>query len=354
MNYEDLLKSSYNFDLPGELIADRPSLKRDESRLLYFENNKNLTKDLGFKNIVDLLPENSTLVLNNSKVFPCRIMAKKITGAKAEIFFLSVKGNKNIPCMIKTSSKKYIGDQFVFGELVFTITEKNKSGVFEVSVEGIKPDDTFESFLFEFGLIPIPPYIRKGESDAADKERYQTVYAKSTGSVAAPTAGLHFTKELLKKLEVRNIKIANVTLHVGLGTFSPVKTENLERHQMHSEEYFIDSEGLEIIKESYSENRPVFTVGTTSLRALESAYESIIDGSFEPNTLHSTNIFIHPGVEVKSITGLITNFHLPESSLLMLVSALVGRKKLLELYQHAVLKNYRFFSYGDAMFIKLK
>ena len=158
----------------------------------------------------------------------------------------------------------------------------------------------------------------------------------------------------MRKLEEKNIKISYVTLHVGLGTFSPIKTENLEEHQMHSEEFFIDSEGLKIIKESYRDKRPVITVGTTSLRALESAYESIINDSFEANTFYSTNIFIHPGIDVKSISGIITNFHLPESSLLMLVSALIGRKKILELYTHAVSKNYRFFSYGDAMFLKLK
>ena len=351
---KDLFKSSYAYDLPAELIASRPTENRDESRLLFFDQRSGEKKDLFFKNIIELIPENALLVANQSKVFPCRLFANKITGAKAEIFFLSVQPNQNqsYPCMIKSSSKKNLGDIFEFEGIQFSITTKKEDGTFELCVSGL--EQSLEDFLFEKGSIPIPPYIRGGVSDDEDKVRYQTVFAKSTGSVAAPTAGLHFTEEIFNQLKQKGIDQAFVTLHVGLGTFAPVKVNDLSNHQMHFENYFIDKENLKIIQHAYQQGRPIIAVGTTTLRALESSFLELSEGTFVANEMLETNIFLHPGVEVKSIRGLITNFHLPESTLLMLVSALIGREKVLELYNHAVESKYRFFSYGDANFILLK
>jgi len=350
----DLLKSSYSYDLPKELIAERPAENRADSRLLYYKKSKNLNSDLAFQNIVNLLPENALLVANRSKVFPCRIFCQKTTGAKAEIFFLEILKNQDgvYACLIKSSSKKHIADEFNAGELNFRIENKYEDGTFGVSIRGLD-GDSLEDFLFKNGNVPIPPYIRGGMSDEDDKRRYQTVFAKETGSVAAPTAGLHFTEEIFEKLSIKGIDQAFVTLHVGLGTFSPVKVDDLTEHQMHSEKFFIDDENTKIIQEAYACGRPVIAVGTTSLRVLESAFNELFEGTFCPNNINNTNIFIHPGKKVKSIKGLITNFHLPESTLLMLVSALIGREKVLELYKSAVASKYRFFSYGDAMFLDL-
>ena len=351
----DLLKSSYKYDLPADLIADRPSENRDASRLLFFDQSKNNYDDLSFKNISHLLPEGALIIANQSKVFPCRLFVKKTTGAKGEIFFLSVQTDECgfFPCMIKSSSKKNLGDTFVFDDkLTFTVEKKLEDGTFLVSVSGLD-NESLEVFLYENGNIPIPPYIRGGVSDEEDKKRYQTVFAKDTGSVAAPTAGLHFTDEIFSDLKKRRIDRAFVTLHVGLGTFAPVKVDDLSDHEMHSENYYIDQENLNLITQAIQEKRPIIAIGTTTLRALESCFNELKSGHFKANEMHSTNIFLYPGIEVKSIQGLITNFHLPESTLLMLVSALVGREKVLELYQHAVTQKYRFFSYGDAMFLKL-
>ena len=353
MQNKDLLKSSYAYDLPVELIASRPTENRDESRLLFFNQRSGEKKDLFFKNIIELIPENALLVANQSKVFPCRLFANKITGAKAEIFFLSVRPNQNhsYPCMIKSSSKKNLGDIFEFEGIQFSITTKKEDGTFELSVSGL--EQSLEDFLYEKGSIPIPPYIRGGVSDDEDKVRYQTVFAKSTGSVAAPTAGLHFTEEIFSQLKQKGIDQAFVTLHVGLGTFAPVKVDDLANHQMHTENYFIDKQNLKIIQQAYQQGRPIIAIGTTTLRTLESCFDDIISNNFVPNEMKSTNIFLYPGKKIKSINGLVTNFHLPESTLLMLVSSLIGRQKVLELYQHAVEKKYRFFSYGDANLILL-
>ena len=214
-------------------------------------------------------------------------------------------------------------------------------------------DFGLEEILYEKGNIPIPPYIRKGMSDDEDKVRYQTIFAKTTGSVAAPTAGLHFTEEVFRELKSRGVEQAFVTLHVGLGTFAPVKVNDLSEHTMHSENYFIDEENTKKIQRAYQSGRPIIAVGTTTLRALESSYSELYEGRFCPNEMQETSIFLHPGVEVKSINGIVTNFHLPESTLLMLVSSLIGREKVMELYRHAVSQRYRFFSYGDANLILL-
>lgn len=332
VNFLDSLLSSYHYDLPDELIAQRP----DVSRLLVYDVKKNLITHDYFSNLKKYLPPDVLLVFNRSKVFPSRLIGSKKSGGKAELFLLSLVSEDGIyPALIKTRSRKKLEDQFFFpNDLVATIKEIKSDGTFLVSFN----QNNIGDYVHEFAKIPIPPYIRKGESDDLDTKNYQTIYAKEEGSVAAPTAGLHFTDELLK-----DIDHAFVTLHVGLGTFKPIVTANLDDHQMHTENYFFDQENLAKIKS----HKNIFAVGTTSLRVLESSYNNEVI----PNKNYQTNIFLRPGSPINSINGLITNFHLPESSLLVLVSTLIGREKTLEIYREAIKERYRFFSYGDAMLI---
>ncbi|MFA6239154.1 MAG: tRNA preQ1(34) S-adenosylmethionine ribosyltransferase-isomerase QueA [Bacteriovorax sp.] len=338
---DDLL-SSYHFDLPPEYIAQRPA---EISRLLVYNLQTDEVIHDVFPNIGKYLPKDSLLVFNRSRVFPSRLIGKKSSGGKAEIFILSaVATNSLYPVLIRTTSKKKIGDCYTFSEgMKATLKEAFSDGTFGV----IFNQDNLADYLEKHARIPIPPYIRKGESDDLDRKDYQTSYARETGSVAAPTAGLHFGHELLAKLKEQQIETAFVTLHVGLGTFKPVTAERLSEHRMHSENYFIDEANAQILKEARLKHKKIFAVGTTSLRVLESSYGQNIS----PGKVYSTNIFLHPGKEILSVDGLITNFHLPESSLLMLVSTLTGREKALELYNIAIKEKYRFFSYGDGMLI---
>lgn len=333
--------SSYDYDLPPELIAERPVPDRHSSRLLVYDEATDTVTHATFRDLSRFLPAHSTIVLNRSKVFPCRLLGKKITGGEAEVFLLTltpVRGSYE--ALIRTTGKKKIGETFYFGELSARVEEINPQGTFQVSFN-VNPED-LPAILEKVAKIPIPPYIRNGESDDDDKKTYQTVYAQETGSVAAPTAGLHFSSELLKELEGKHT-LATVTLHVGIGTFAKVKVENILEHKMHEEIYTIDRENLAKI----SEAKFTVAVGTTSLRTLES-YQRSGEAS------GATSIFLHPGIEVKSIDALITNFHLPKSTLLMLVSSLIGREKTLSLYRLAVEERYRFFSYGDGMLILRK
>ncbi|NOT78042.1 MAG: tRNA preQ1(34) S-adenosylmethionine ribosyltransferase-isomerase QueA [Bacteriovoracaceae bacterium] len=345
---QDLKLSSYSYDLPPELVAQRPidGVNRDLSRLMvYNAATGQLTHD-HFYNLDKYIPVDSTLVFNQSKVFPSRLLGQKNSGGRAELFLLSAEKNeKNIfPCLIKSRGKKKIGDVFNFSEdLSALIKEINEDGTFGVQLTIPNKFPTLMNYLQNHAMIPIPPYIRKGESDEKDKTSYQTLYSKDVGSVAAPTAGLHFTENVFNKLKLKKIESAFVTLHVGLGTFKPVTVDNLSDHIMHSEDYFIDQANQNKIKAA----KNIFAVGTTSLRVLESSFGQEVT----PNQIYKTQIFLHPGIEIQSVRGLITNFHLPESTLLMLVSALIGREKTLELYKLAVLEKYRFFSYGDAMLI---
>ncbi len=346
----DLKLSSYSYDLPPELIAQRPihgdGHKRDLSRLFVYDAKKDLITHDFFYNLDLYLPEDALIVFNQSKVFPSRLFGEKKTGGRVELFLLSIEANQNklFPCLIKSRGKKKIGDELFFKDnFKALVTKVVSDGTFEVELTLPDRYQTLIDYLESHALIPIPPYIRKGESDEEDKKSYQTLYSKNLGSVAAPTAGLHFTENVFSKLSKKNIEPAFVTLHVGLGTFKPVTTSSLKDHVMHSEDYFIDEENSKKIREA----KKRFAVGTTSLRVLESSFNKEI----EPNKIYQTQIFLHPGVEVKSIDGLITNFHLPESTLLMLVSSLIGREKTLELYKIAVEEKYRFFSYGDAMLI---
>jgi len=346
---EDTLVQSYDFLLPEELIAQRPinSKDRAQSKLLVYNQKTNEVIHDKFINIGKYLPENTTLVFNQSKVFPSRLIGNKPSGGKAELFFLSITPDSEglFEVLLKTRSKKNLGDVFIFAEgMKVELKKINSAGTFGISFELPSEYSSLMSYLEANALIPIPPYIRKGESDEQDKKDYQTVYSKDVGSVAAPTAGLHFTNDLLNTLKARDVKTAFVTLHVGLGTFRPVMVDELKDHVMHEETYQIDQENFDKIQKA----KNIIAVGTTSLRVLESACKN---PAFSPDKFHQTSIFLHPGVNVESIQGLVTNFHLPKSTLLMLVSSLIGRKKTLELYQLAVENKYRFFSYGDGMLI---
>lgn len=338
-----MLTESYDYHLPPELVAQRPAVERDHSKLLVYRQKSGVVEHRKFHELADILPPETLLVLNQSKVFPCRLIGKKPTGGKAEILFLSILPEGGLyPAMIKTGGKKNIGDVFLFGELKVKIERIQADGSFYVQTN--LEDKDLLDYLEERAKIPIPPYIRDGVSDEADKDDYQTIFAKYTGSVAAPTAGLHFTNQVFDSLKNKGIGTAKVTLHVGAGTFKPVSSEDITEHVMHKEHFDIEPDELEKLNSAKS----VCAVGTTSLRVLESCYR---DGVFQLPQERSTEIFLHPGKEVKSVRALLTNFHLPKSTLLMLVAAIIGREKTLELYKDAVENEYRFFSYGDSMLI---
>lgn len=346
MTTNDLLLSSYDFDLPPELIADRPVADRHSSRLLVYNEASGEITHSTYREIGKFLPRNSTLVFNRSRVFPCRLLGKKPSGGEAEVFILSLLiENGTYPAMIRASGKRKVGDEFSFGELQATLVEVKGDGTFQVKFNC--SHDELLNQLEEIGKIPIPPYIRGGESDELDKKTYQTVYAKETGSVAAPTAGLHFSEELLGDLKKQGHTLGSVTLHVGAGTFAPVKAENILEHKMHEEFYSIDEQNLRLIQAAKFR----IAVGTTSLRTLESAWQNGNVRFDQSAGFKGTSIFLHPGKDVHSIDALVTNFHLPKSTLIMLVSSLVGREKTLELYRIAIQERYRFFSYGDGMLI---
>ena len=345
----DLLLQSYDFHLPPELIADRPVADRHSSKLLVYDEASDTITHAFYHQIGDFIPPDSTLVFNRSKVFPCRLIGKKPSGGEAEVFVLSLISDDGLyPAMLRAAGKRRVGDVFIFEGLRARLEVVKGDGTFFISFN-CSHEELIEK-LELIGRIPIPPYIRGGESDELDKITYQTVYAKETGSVAAPTAGLHFSEELLAKLGTQGHKLASVTLHVGAGTFAPIKTDNILDHKMHEEFYSIDRENLKLIQAATFR----IAVGTTSLRTLESAWKDETVQFESSQGLQGTSIFLHPGKEVHSINALVTNFHLPKSSLLMLVSALIGREKVLELYQVAIEKKYRFFSYGDGMLILRK
>ncbi len=348
---DDLLLKNYDFELPLELIAQRPidSDRRDLSKLLVYNQNNDALNHDHFANIINHLPKNCLLVFNQTKVFPARLFGNKVSGGEVEVFILELShdlfnGQENLyTVFLKSSGKKIKGMKILLPDFIEAeIFSLNDDGTFV-----IRTNKTLtETYLEKFGIIPIPPYIRKGEADEADRASYQTKYAKHSGSVAAPTAGLHFTNDLLDRLQQNGIELAYVTLHVGIGTFKPIKVDNILEHQMHSEKFFIDEENLDKIKSA----KNIVAVGTTTLRVLE----SIVDKEITPNQVYSTNIFLYPTKKIKSIVGLVTNFHLPESSLLILVAAIIGRNKVLDLYNEAIKLKYRFFSYGDAMLILRK
>ena len=340
--------SDFYYDLPEELIAQDPLEDRSSSRLMVLDKNTGEITHRIFRDITEYLHPGDCLVINDTKVIPARLIgAKEDTGAKIEILLLKRKENDIWETLVKPGKKCRPGAKVVFGngELRAEILEVLEDGnrLVQFSYEGI-----FEEVLDRLGQMPLPPYITH---KLQDKNRYQTVYAKYEGSAAAPTAGLHFTKELLKEIEDSGVRIARVTLHVGLGTFRPVKVENVLEHHMHSEYYHVSKEAADIINDTRRNGGRVISVGTTSTRTLESVAQD--DGTIVPGS-GNTEIFIYPGYKFKAIDCLITNFHLPESTLLMLVSALAGKDHILAAYEEAVKERYRFFSFGDAMFITVE
>ena len=335
----------FYYDLPEELIAQDPLADRSSSRLLTLDKNSGAFSHHVFRDIVDYLNPEDCLVINNTKVIPARLMGEKEgTGAGIEVLLLKRKEDNVWETLVKPGKKARPGARISFGggllvgEVIDVVEEGNRLIKFEF--EGI-----FEEILDQLGQMPLPPYITHR---LEDKNRYQTVYAKHDGSAAAPTAGLHFTPELLEKIKAKGIRIAEVTLHVGLGTFRPVKVENILEHHMHSEFYMVDEEAAAIINETKKNGGRVICVGTTSCRTIESA--SSEDGTIKAGS-GWTEIFIYPGYKFKMLDALITNFHLPESTLLMLVSAFSSKEIMMNAYEEAVKERYRFFSFGDAMFI---
>lgn len=338
--------SDFDFYLPEELIAQHPLEKRDYSRLMVLDKATGEIEHKHFYNVIDYLNSGDTLVLNNTRVMPARLIGEKNeTGGKIEFLLLKrIEGDK-WECLAKPGKRAKIGTEFTFGEgklkckVVDIVEEGNR--IIEFSYDGI-----FEQVLDELGEMPLPPYITERLDD---RERYQTVYSKEQGSAAAPTAGLHFTKELLEQVKEKGVNIAYVTLHVGLGTFRPVKVDDVNEHVMHSEFYHLEEEDAKIINETKKRGNKIISVGTTSTRTLETIGD---ENGFVKAQSGWTNIFIYPGYEFKVVDKLITNFHLPESTLIMLVSALAGKEKVMNAYNEAVKERYRFFSFGDSMIIK--
>lgn len=343
---EKMKTADFYYDLPEELIAQDPLEDRSSSRLMTLNKMTGDVEHHIFKDIIDYLNPGDCLVLNNTKVIPARLYGNKVgTDAKIEVLLLKRKENNIWETLVKPGKKCKPGAQISFGdglltgEVVDVVEEGNR--LIQFHYEGV-----FEEILDQLGQMPLPPYITH---QLQDKNRYQTVYAKHDGSAAAPTAGLHFTPELLTKIKEKGVNIAEVTLHVGLGTFRPVKVEDVTQHHMHSEFYVVEEEQAKLINDTKKNGGRVISVGTTSCRTLESATGE--DGILRAGS-GWTEIFIYPGYQFKLIDALITNFHLPESTLLMLVSALAGKEQIMAAYEEAVKERYRFFSFGDAMFIK--
>ena len=362
--------SDFDYNLPEELIAQVPIEKRDESRLMVLNRNKQTIEHRKFKDIIDYLEPGDCLVRNNTKVIPARIYGKKETGAHVEFLLLNNIEGDIWECIVRPGNKLHIGTKVLFGENNDASNDSNKGysdvdknendtnsiePLLQAEILDIMPGGTrkvkfiyngiFNEILDKIGLMPLPPYIHE---ELKEKDRYQTVYARYEGSAAAPTAGLHFTPELLKKIEEKGVQIANVTLHVGIGTFRPVKEEKVEDHEMHSEHFYIKQEDAEKINNAKKNGKRIIAVGTTSCRVLETIAD---ENGMVKETEGDTKIFIYPGYKFKCLDALITNFHLPQSTLLMLVSALAGKEYILKAYNEAVKEKYRFFSFGDAMFI---
>ena len=335
----------FDFYLPEELIAQKPVDQRDHSRLLAINRANHTYEDKHFYDIIDYLQPGDVLVRNNTKVIPARLLGiKEVTKASCEFLLLKQLEEDKWECLTRPAKSLKVGAKVDFGDgkMVGEVIEEKEEGlrIIKFHYKGI-----FLQVLDELGKMPLPPYIRE---QLCTNDRYQTVYAKFEGSAAAPTAGFHFTPELFEKIKAKGIEVVDVTLHIGLGTFRPVKVNDTDDHVMHSEVYEISEESASIINKAMSENRRIIAIGTTSVRTLEANFSKY--GKIQP-TKEATNIFIVPGYEYKVVKALITNFHLPKSTLIMLVSAFMGREFTLEVYKHAVEERYRFFSFGDSMFI---
>ena len=335
----------FDYDLPEELIAQTPLKNRDESKLLILDKNTGEITHSHFKNIIDVLEPGDVLVLNDTKVMPARLYGVKTdTNAVIEVLMLKEQGENIWTCLTRPAKRVKVGT-------IIKFSDKLSAECLSIGEEGIRElkfiyHGVFYEILDELGEMPLPPYIHE---KLEDKDRYQTVYAKNIGSAAAPTAGLHFTKELLNKIKDKGINIAYITLHVGLGTFRPVNVEDVTKHKMHSEYYMMSKETAELLKNTKKNNKRIISVGTTSTRTLETIMN--LYGEFKECS-GWTDIFIYPGYKFKAIDALITNFHLPKSTLVMLVSALAGKENIMKAYHSAIENEYRFFSFGDSMFIK--
>lgn len=337
-------KSDFDYELPEGLIAQTPAEPRDSSRLLVYDKENKTTEDKIFRDIADYLKAGDVLVVNNTKVIPARLYALTERGAVVEVLLLKRYDMTSWEVLMRPGKKGRIGTKMKINDrLSLTVRDVTETGerIVEFSFEGV-----FEDILSEAGTMPLPPYIKE---KLADQTRYNTVYSKVDGSAAAPTAGLHFTKELLEKLRGKGVEVAEVLLHVGLGTFRPVSEEIITEHKMHSEYYLVEERAAEIINRAKAEGRRVIAVGTTSVRTLESVAD---ERGFVRPCSGDTEIFLYPPYKMKCVDALITNFHLPESTLIMLVACMTGREEILNVYKYAVEKRYRFFSFGDAMFIK--
>lgn len=339
----------YSFNLPAHLIAQSPADKRGQDRLMVVERETGTIIDAQMRDFVQYLPSGSLLVINNSKVRKARVYATSETGGIVEFLFLEENLDKSWVAMVTKAKRQHVGKAYTFGEGLFLfharIVSENEDGTKMVAFE----EEIGEAFFQKLGHVPLPPYIRR-DDDFQDEKRYQTIYAEAEGSVAAPTAGLHFTPEIMAQIEAKGCTIAPITLHVGPGTFLPVRTEDLDDHHMHYERFEISEESARLINEAKREGRPIVATGTTSVRTLESAYDDE-KGEVLPG-LNRTNLFIKPGYRWKAVDHLLTNFHTPESTLLVLVSTFAGKKLIDRAYQHAIDEQYHFFSYGDAMFIQ--
>ena len=342
-----------DYFLPEDLIAQQPAHKRSQSKLLFLSKDRKTYEDLVFSDIFDHLKAGDCLVINNTRVLPARFFAQRLSGASFEGLFLDMTSDGLWHVMLKNSRRLKMGESFTLLDLkkhshCKAIAEsKNADGTWNIKVVS---NENLEQVLEKIGFAPLPPYIKRpkgGESPDFDRQRYQTVFAKENGAVAAPTAGLHFTDELLSRLKDKGVKLAQVTLHVGAGTFKPVTAENLEDHEIHSERYSLDQENAQIINKTKQTGGRVIAVGTTSVRTLETIARS---GQIKASS-GNTQLFITPGFEYKAVDGMVTNFHLPKSTLLALVGAFAGMDFIKQAYKHAVENKYRFFSYGDAMLI---
>ncbi|MEK9726616.1 MAG: tRNA preQ1(34) S-adenosylmethionine ribosyltransferase-isomerase QueA [Candidatus Margulisiibacteriota bacterium] len=339
----NLTLAQFDYHLPDTLIAQTPSVHRDTSKLLHFCKRKNKISDHTFKSFVDLLPKNACIVLNNTKVIKSRIIAKRLTGAKIECFFLEKCSKNNWKVLIKNSKR-------IKNNEVLNVNENHQITIIkklekEAYVEISGPLSDFE-FLEAFGEPPLPPYI-KSKRPKDHSNRYQSVFASEPGAVAAPTASLHFTKEVFAQLDQKEIEIIYITLHIGLGTFNPIISNNIIEHKMHKESYKICKKSAQKLNEAKKNRKPIIAIGTTSARCLESNFHN--HAFHEENS--TTDLYIYPGYRFKAINGMLTNFHLPKSSLLILVCSLIGIKTTKQIYNHAISKKYKFFSYGDAMLI---
>lgn len=341
---EILKTSDFYYDLPEELIAQTPASPRDSARMLVYDKKNDKIEHKIFRDLIDYLTPNDVLVINNTRVVPARLFANKVTGAKIEVFLLKRLNLSDYEVLMKPAKKAPVGTKLIFSDNLSADVIENQEEIGGRIIRFSIGSGTLEEELDKIGEVPLPPYIHE---KLQDDEEYQTIYSKIKGSCAAPTAGLHFTEELMQKIREKGVQIEEVTLDVGLGTFRPVNEENALEHKMHSEKIYIDDETAERLNQAKLQGKRIIAVGTTSVRTLEAAADR--KGHIVP--VHKeTNIFIYPGVEIKFVDALITNFHLPESTLIMLVSAFIGKDKTLEIYKKAVEEKYRFFSFGDCCF----